>query len=99
MPTAIPTPSTAQPPAPRGHPYPVVLVPALGGDVGSEWQAASPLLANHGYCVFAYDYRSEGHAHIATVAAGLATLVDRVLAATGARQVDIVGHSQGGMLP
>jgi len=81
------------------HPNPVVLVPALGGDIGSEWQAASPLLANNGYCVFAFDYKDEGHAHLPTVAAGLAAYVDKVLAATGASQVDIVGHSQGGMLP
>jgi len=81
------------------HPDPVVLVPALGGDIGSEWQAASPLLANHGYCVFAFDYKDEGHAHLPTVANDLAAFVDKVLAATGASKVDIVGHSQGGMLP
>ncbi len=83
----------------RAHPHPVVLVPALGGDIGSEWQAASPLLANNGYCVFAFDYKEEGHAHIAAVAGDLSTFVDKVLAATGASRVDIVGHSQGGMLP
>src|SRR3954447_23890610 len=81
------------------HPDPVVLVPALGGDIGSEWQAASPLLANNGYCVFAFDYKSEGHAHLPTVAADLAAFVDKVLAATGGTRADIVGHSQGGMLP
>ena len=83
----------------RTHPYPVVLVPALGGDIGSEWQAGSPLLANNGYCVFAFDYKADGYAHVAVVAAALASFVDRVLAATDAPQVDIVGHSQGGMLP
>src|SRR3954464_13258406 len=62
----------------RAHPQPVVLVPALGGDIGSEWQAASPLLANHGYCVFAFDYKDEGHSRIATVAGRLATFVDKV---------------------
>jgi triacylglycerol esterase/lipase EstA (alpha/beta hydrolase family) len=83
----------------RAHPRPVVLVPALGGDIGSEWQAASPLLANHGYCVFAFDYKDKGHSHIAEVAPDLAAFVDKVRAATGASRVDIVGHSQGGMLP
>jgi triacylglycerol esterase/lipase EstA (alpha/beta hydrolase family) len=83
----------------RAHPRPVVLVPAMGGDIGSEWQAASPLLANNGYCVFAFDYKDKGYARIATVAGDLATFVDKVRAATGAAQVDIVGHSQGGMLP
>ena len=81
------------------HPRPVVLVPALGGDIGSEWQAASPLLANHGYCVFAFDYKDKGHAHLPAVAKDLASFIHKVLAATGASRVDIVGHSQGGMLP
>jgi triacylglycerol esterase/lipase EstA (alpha/beta hydrolase family) len=81
------------------HPNPVVLVPALGGDIGSEWQAGSPLLANHGYCVFAFDYRDKAHAHLPAVATDLAAFVDKILAATGAARVDIVGHSQGGTLP
>src|SRR3954454_3759772 len=71
----------------QAHPRPVVLVPALGGDIGSEWQAASPLLANNGYCVFAFDYKDEGHAHIPTVASDLAAFVDKVLTATGAARV------------
>ncbi len=70
-------------PAPA-HPYPVVLVPALGGDIGSEWQAGAPLLANNGYCVLAFDCKSEGYAHIPVVAASLRSFIDRVLTATNA---------------
>jgi triacylglycerol esterase/lipase EstA (alpha/beta hydrolase family) len=81
------------------HRDPVVLVPGLRGDSGWDFQATAPLLANHGYCVFAFDYREQGRAAIETVAAGLSDFVDRVLAATGARNVDVVGHSQGGMVP
>ena len=34
------------------HPDPVVLVNGTFGNQDDNWQAASPLLANHGYCVF-----------------------------------------------
>jgi triacylglycerol esterase/lipase EstA (alpha/beta hydrolase family) len=81
------------------HPRPVVLVPGLSGNSGRDYQAASPLLANNGYCVFAYDFRDNGFESNEAAAAGLSSFVDRVLAATGATQVDVVGHSQGGMMP
>jgi triacylglycerol esterase/lipase EstA (alpha/beta hydrolase family) len=71
-----------------------------------NWNALSPLLADHGYCVFALDYGQRppgnpigGTAHVAASAQQLADFVDRVLGATGASQVDVVGHSQGGMMP
>lgn len=87
------------------HPYPVVLVHGTFGNMTNSWQTLSPLLANNGYCVFALDYGGapgnlfQGYGDIRTSAAQLGTFVDRVLAATGAPEVDIVGHSQGGMMP
>jgi triacylglycerol esterase/lipase EstA (alpha/beta hydrolase family) len=87
------------------HPYPVVLVHGTFGDMTDSWQALAPLLANHGYCVFALDYGGssgnpiQGYQEIAGAAAQLKTFVDSVLSATGAARVDIVGHSQGGMMP
>jgi len=81
------------------HPRPVVLVPGLSGNGGRDYYAAAPLLANHGYCVFMFDYRDRGFESIEDAAAELSPFVDRVLATTGATQVDIVGHSQGGMMP
>jgi triacylglycerol esterase/lipase EstA (alpha/beta hydrolase family) len=88
------------------HPYPVVLVNGTFGNMDDNWQAASPLLANHGYCVFAFNYGGvspsdpiQGTGEIAASAAQLASFVSRVLAATGASKVDLVGHSQGGMMP
>jgi len=87
------------------HPYPVVLVHGTFGDMTDSWQALSPLLANHGYCVFALNYGGaagsifQGYAEIAAGAGQLSAFIDQVLSATGAAKVDIVGHSQGGMLP
>jgi triacylglycerol esterase/lipase EstA (alpha/beta hydrolase family) len=90
------------------HPRPVVLVHGTFADMSDSWQALSPLLADEGYCVFALNYGSyEGSGSIGIYAVGdiptsaeqLGGFVARVLAATGAKKVDLVGHSQGGMMP
>ncbi|HKT04091.1 MAG TPA: alpha/beta fold hydrolase [Rugosimonospora sp.] len=88
------------------HPDPVVLVHGTFGNMTDSWQALSALLANDGYCVFALNYGGgadtdlfQGYGDIPTSAGQLAAFVNRVLAATGAAKVDIVGHSQGGMMP
>ena len=88
------------------HPYPVVLVHGTLENMNDNWQAASPILVNHGYCVFALNYGGasatsdfQGTGEIAASAGQLASFVSQVLAATGAAKVDIVGHSQGGMMP
>ncbi len=80
------------------HPQPVVLVPGLTGSGARDWQAASPLLANNGYCVFTYDFSSQGNEAIEPAAAGLASFVNKVVAATGASSVDLVTHSEGGVV-
>jgi triacylglycerol esterase/lipase EstA (alpha/beta hydrolase family) len=91
---------------PSAHPYPVVLVHGTFGNMTDSWQAMSALLANRGYCVFALNYGGgsstdlfQGYQDIPASAGQLAAFVTRVLAATGASKVDIVGHSQGGMMP
>ena len=88
------------------HPYPVILVHGTFANMDDNWQAASPLLANHGYCVYAFNFGGasatspvQGTGEIAASAAQLATFVSTVLARTGASKVDLVGHSQGGMMP
>jgi triacylglycerol esterase/lipase EstA (alpha/beta hydrolase family) len=90
------------------HPRPVVLVHGTFADMSDSWQALSPLLSNHGYCVFALNYGAHAGSDAVGVyaigdipesAAQLSTFVDQVLTATGAEEVDLVGHSQGGMMP
>ena len=88
------------------HPYPVILVHGTFANMDDNWQAASPLLANHGYCVYAFNYGGapagspvQGTGDIPASAAQLAAFVDAVLAATSAAKVDLVGHSQGGLMP
>ncbi|MGI5166586.1 esterase/lipase family protein [Spirillospora sp. CA-253888] len=91
----------------REHPTPVVLVHATFVNQGANWAVLSPMLANEGYCVYALNYgmapisagRIGGMGDIPTSAGVLRAFVDRVLARTGASKVDIVGHSQGGLLP
>ncbi|MFL5898161.1 MAG: esterase/lipase family protein [Solirubrobacterales bacterium] len=90
------------------HPRPVVLVHGTFADMSDSWQALSPLLKNNGYCVFALNYGSySGSGAIGVYGVGdirdsareLNAFVDQVRAATGAPEVDLVGHSQGGMMP
>jgi pimeloyl-ACP methyl ester carboxylesterase len=89
------------------HPYPVTVVHGTLANENFSWQALSPLLANAGYCVYAFNYGADastlGHlyglADIAQSAHQLAAFTDKVLASTGVAQVDLVGHSQGGMMP
>jgi triacylglycerol esterase/lipase EstA (alpha/beta hydrolase family) len=90
------------------HPRPVILVHGTFADMSDSWQALSPLLHNSGYCVYAFNYGPYAGSgslgvyatgNIATSAEELSAFVDRVLASTGAGQADLVGHSQGGMMP
>jgi triacylglycerol lipase len=88
----------------------VVLVHGTAGNKNTNWQTYAPLLANNGYCVFALTYGVQpgtplpfnqlgGADKLENSAAELKAFVDKVLAATGAAKVDIVGHSQGTLMP
>ncbi len=93
------------------HPRPVVLVHGLVGNKATNWQTFSPLLKNNGYCVFAltygqstlasapYDQVFGGLGPMEKSAEQLKVFVARVLAATGASKVDILGHSEGTVMP
>ncbi|MBO8201787.1 alpha/beta fold hydrolase [Streptomyces smyrnaeus] len=88
------------------HPRPVVLVHGTFGNSVDNWLGLAPYLVERGYCVFSLDYGQlpgkpffHGLGPIEDSAKQLAAYVDKVLAATGTEKVDIVGHSQGGMMP
>ncbi len=92
------------------HPYPVILLPGTLYTVTDTWQALGPLLANAGYCVYGLNYgqtfetvlsggRISSVGDIPTSARQLGDFVSRVRSQTGAPQVDLVGWSQGGMMP
>jgi triacylglycerol lipase len=89
-------------------PNPVVLVHGTFGNRFNSWQRMSPTLKAAGYCVYALNYGSYngsgllgvyGVGPIERSAQELADFVDSVLRQTGTTKVDIVGHSQGGMMP
>jgi triacylglycerol lipase len=95
------------------HPNPVVLVHGLLANQTVNFSTLAPLLANDGYCVFSLTYGTKegltslgkaiynpgGLGKMETSAARLSEFVDRVLSATGAGKVDIVGHSEGSLMP
>ncbi|MEU9603594.1 alpha/beta fold hydrolase [Streptomyces sp. NPDC048057] len=88
------------------HPRPVVLVHGTFGNSVDNWLGLAPYLVNRGYCVYSLDYGQlpgvpffHGLGPIEESARQLDRFVDRVRAASGAAKVDLVGHSQGGMMP
>ncbi len=88
------------------HPYPVVLSEGTFSSMYNSFGAISPDLVNNGYCVYAFNYGQtiplssiNATGDIRSSAAQLSAEVNKVLAATGASKVDIVGWSQGGMMP
>lgn len=94
----------------EAHPRPVVLVHGTFLNRQDNWAYLAPTLANEGYCVYALTYASHPQAPwpinalggVRTMeegAAELAEFVDRVREATGADKVDLVGHSQGTIMP
>ncbi|MFF7980933.1 esterase/lipase family protein [Streptomyces sp. NPDC007901] len=88
------------------HPRPVILVHGTLGNSVDNWLSLAPYLEDRGYCVFSLDYGQlsgvpvfYGLGPIDKSAEQLSAFVDKVLGATGAAKADLVGHSQGGMMP
>ena len=88
---------TCRPTAER--PHPAVIVHGTFGDSRSLLDNLSWALKQDGYCVYSLDYGNRATGPIEESAQQLDVFVDEVLAATGAAKVQVVGHSQGGMMP
>lgn len=96
------------------HPNPVVLVHGTWMNAYNGFSGLAPQLKDEGYCLFALNYGKSDLANkggLGTAIPGvyatlpiqdsskqLAAFVDAVLAGTGADKVDIISHSQGGLL-
>lgn len=86
------------------HPYPVVLIPGTFSVMEDDFGALAPTLANAGYCVFSLNYGGTPGSLIQAIgpaaasAQQVAAFVAKVRQATGVAKVDLVGHSQGGLL-
>jgi triacylglycerol lipase len=94
----------------EAHPDPVVLVHGLLANQANNWEYLAPLLAGRGYCVFSLTYGRNplappplsqvgGLTPMERSARELAAFVARVREATGVGKVDIVGHSEGSLMP
>lgn len=92
------------------HPYPIILIHGLLANESDNWQTYAPLLADDGYCVFALTYGNDpsrpapfnfmgGLTPMEQSARVLGGFVDKVLGATHAAKVDLVGHSEGATMP
>ncbi|MCH9666529.1 MAG: alpha/beta fold hydrolase [Actinomycetia bacterium] len=97
-------------PLSKAHPNPVILMHGTAGGAQTNWGAYVPLLVEQGYSPFTLTFGAVksapwplsalgGMAPIEESAAEFGAFVDKVLAATGAEQVDVVGHSQGTLVP
>ncbi|KAG0043091.1 hypothetical protein BGZ83_011836 [Gryganskiella cystojenkinii] len=88
------------------HPRAVVLVHGTFVGPFINWVVMGPRFVAQGYCVFALEYGRipsilliSGLAKMEDSAQELKVYVDKVLEATNTTQVDMLGHSQGSLMP
>ncbi len=89
----------------KKHPNPVVLVHGTWENAYNNWNGLSPILKDKGYCVYALNYGNttgikflNGTGDMIESSKEVGVFVDKVLASSGAKEVDLIGHSQGGAL-
>lgn len=91
-------------------PRPVVLVHGLSANQSNNWSYVAPRLKQAGWCVFSLTYGQDPRASgwpyspggviaMEESAEQLDAFVDSVLQRTGATEVDLVGHSEGTVMP
>lgn len=87
------------------RPLPVILLNSTVITQGANWSVGAPVLANAGYKVYTFNYGNvtrnpnaliQSIGDIRKSGLELAAEIDRVLVETGAPQVILIGHSQGG---
>ncbi|KAG0201598.1 hypothetical protein BGX28_005652 [Mortierella sp. GBA30] len=88
------------------HPRPVVLVHGWTFNALDNWAVMVPQFKNYGYCVFALSYGQlneipfvYGLDKMENSAQQLSDFVDEVLNKTGSTQVDMLGYSEGTIMP
>ncbi|KAG0083660.1 hypothetical protein BGZ92_010580 [Podila epicladia] len=88
------------------HPYPVIILHGLLAPSFTSWAYLAQKLSENGYCVFQLKYGMlpdlddvGGLTDIRDSAKELDAYVDKVLDATDATQVDLIGHSEGTVVP
>lgn len=81
-----------------GH-DPVVMLHGLGAPAGVNWFFHAPFIAGNGYCVYTPQYGYNGvwlgFGSMRDSSKEIAAFVQKVLASTGAKKVNLVGHSMG----
>ncbi len=97
-------------PMSKAHPNPVILMHGTAGGAQTNWGLYVPLLVQQGFAPFTLTFGAVksapwplsalgGMAPLEDSAAEFGEFVDKVLVATGADKVDVVGHSQGTLVP
>lgn len=84
-------------PAAAAPPDPVIIVNGTFGPA-FFYEPLAARLRHDGYRVFIFELTNLGTGDIANTARDLKTFADGVRAQTGAAKVDLVGHSQGGLV-
>ncbi|KAF9140352.1 hypothetical protein BGX30_006664 [Mortierella sp. GBA39] len=91
---------------PAAGKLPIVLVHGLIANKDDNWIYMGPRLKASGYCVYSFTYGTlpgiyfiAGLDKMENGAAQMSAFVDKVLASTKATKVNLVGHSQGSLMP
>lgn len=90
---------------PPAHSRPVILINGAFLDSYANWAMYSPRLRAEGYCVFGLNYGGpvEGPFHqmgdLRESAREIGAFIERIRASTHSDRVDLVGYSEGGLVP